>query len=184
MDVPAGLLLREAFLGADEEAKLLRELAGVELGEVHLRGQVARRRVAHFGLGYGYEARSLEPAPPLPPWLGALRVRAAALAGIDPGALVEVLVSWYPPGAGIGWHRDAPAFGAPIVGVSLLGACRLRLRRPEDPRQVHELPLPPRSAYVLAGSARWRWQHQIPPVKEPRWSITFRPLRQRARTQA
>jgi alkylated DNA repair dioxygenase AlkB len=30
---------------------------------------------------------------------------------------------------------------------------------------------------VMSGSAREEWQHSIPPVKEPRWSITFRTLR-------
>jgi alkylated DNA repair dioxygenase AlkB len=31
---------------------------------------------------------------------------------------------------------------------------------------------------VLAGEARWKWQHSIPPTKEERYSITFRTLRQ------
>ena len=37
--------------------------------------------------------------------------------------------------------------------------------------------LPPRSIYLLTGAARTDWQHTIPPVKEVRWSITFRTLR-------
>jgi alkylated DNA repair dioxygenase AlkB len=43
-------------------------------------------------------------------------------------ACVEVLVTEYVPGAGIGWHRDAPMFGIEI-GVSLLGGCRPRTLR-------------------------------------------------------
>jgi alkylated DNA repair dioxygenase AlkB len=34
-------------------------------------------------------------------------------------------VQRYPPGATIGWHRDAPAFET-VIGVSLASACRLR----------------------------------------------------------
>jgi alkylated DNA repair dioxygenase AlkB len=37
--------------------------------------------------------------------------------------------------------------------------------------------LEPRSAYVMHGDVRWRWQHHIPPAKELRYSITFRTLR-------
>ena len=42
--------------------------------------------------------------------------------------LVEVLVTEYAPGAGIGWHRDAPMFGM-VAGISLLSACRFRFER-------------------------------------------------------
>ena len=39
------------------------------------------------------------------------------------------------------------------------------------------LVLQPRSAYVLADDARWRWQHAISPTKALRYSITFRTIR-------
>jgi hypothetical protein len=39
--------------------------------------------------------------------------------------------------------------------------------------------LAPRSAYVLRGEARWRWQHSIAPTPGPRWSVTFRTPRRR-----
>ena len=70
-----------------------------------------------------------------------------------------------------------------VVGISLLGVCRLRLRR--YPHLVHrreetvELDLAPRSAYVLQGPARWQWQHHIPPTRTHRYSITFRTLAER-----
>jgi alkylated DNA repair dioxygenase AlkB len=35
----------------------------------------------------------------------------------------------------------------------------------------------PCSAYLMRGSARWDWQHSIPPVDKLRYSITFRTLR-------
>jgi alkylated DNA repair dioxygenase AlkB len=41
--------------------------------------------------------------------------------------------------------------------------------------------LEPRSAYVLRGVARWRWQHAISPTKALRYSITFRTMRDEAR---
>ena len=42
--------------------------------------------------------------------------------------MADLLVTRYPPGAGIGWHRHAPQFGE-VSGVSLLTACRMRFRR-------------------------------------------------------
>jgi DNA oxidative demethylase len=106
-----------------------------------------------------------------------VRDRCARLAGVRSDELVQALVQRYPPGAPIGWHRDSPAYEL-VVGVSLAGAARMRLRRgSRDARVVYELPLEPRSAYVLAGEARWKWEHHLPPAKELRYSITFRSLR-------
>lgn len=142
-----------------------------------MRGQVARRRTAHFGWIYGYESWRIVPGPPLPEALLPLRERIAALAALDAAQLQEVLVTEYPVGAGIGWHRDAPQFGT-VIGVSLLGACRMRFRRGTGAAlQTRALLLQPRSAYVIEGAARWQWQYSIPPMKTPRYSITFRTLK-------
>ncbi len=86
----------------------------------------------------------------------------------------------YAPGAGIGWHRDAPRFGE-LGGISLLTACRMRFRcgRPRA-WQTAELTLESRSACVLSGPARTQCQHQIPAVTQERWSMTFRTLRHAA----
>jgi alkylated DNA repair dioxygenase AlkB len=42
---------------------------------------------------------------------------------------------------------------------------------------VAEVILAPRSGYVLAGAARYAWQHSIPPIKALRYSIAFRTLK-------
>jgi len=178
-DLPEGFVYREDVLSSDEEARLVEGLRTLAFGEVRMRGQVARRRTIHFGWTYGYETWRVEPGPPIPEFLVGLRVLAARLAGVEREALAEVLVTHYPPGAGIGWHRDAPAFGV-VVGVSLLGACRLRFQQGRGAaRKTRALTLAPRSAYVLDGAARWQWQHAIPPGREERYSVTFRTLRAR-----
>jgi alkylated DNA repair protein (DNA oxidative demethylase) len=113
----------------------------------------------------------------VPPWLEPLRARCATLLDRPVDALAEALVTRYPPGATIGWHRDAPPFGD-VVGVSLASPCLLRFQRGQGAeRRVFEQQLPPRSAYVLAGRARTVWQHSIPAVAAQRWSVTFRTLR-------
>ena len=177
MAPPPGFRYVAEFVDAAEERTLIDALAAVEFSEVAMRGQIARRRTAHFGWIYGYESWRIEPGPPLPPAFHPLRRKAAALIDVVDDALAEVLMTTYPPGAGIGWHRDAPQFGV-VIGVSLLSACRFRFQRGSgDARETSAVELAPRSAYVLDGEARSRWQHAIPPTKEARYSITFRTLR-------
>jgi alkylated DNA repair dioxygenase AlkB len=175
---PEGLVYQEDFLDESEEAGLLRFLEGLDYHDVTMRGQTAKRTVRHYGFDYGYESWQLTPAEPLPEELSGLRARAAALVGVEPEELAEILVSRYPAGAGIGWHRDAPMFGPAIVGVSLGAPAPLRFQRGKGPeRRVFELEVAPRSAYVLSGAARSTWQHSIPAAKGLRYSITFRTLR-------
>jgi DNA oxidative demethylase len=175
---PVGLVYQPDFLTEAEERQVLDVLEAMELHTITMHGQTARRTVRHFGLDYGYESWKLEPTEPLPRELGWLQRRAGALAGLDPEDFAQILISRYPPGATIGWHRDAPMFGPKVVGISLAAACRLRFQRGKgDARQVAEVTLEPRSAYVLAGAARFAWQHSIPPTKALRYSITFRTLK-------
>jgi alkylated DNA repair dioxygenase AlkB len=141
-------------------------------------GVVAKRQVTQFGFHYSFETFRLSPAPPIPPELLPIRTRAAEVAAIDAGQFTEALVTFYPAGAGIGWHRDAPPFGV-VAGVSLGASCRMRFRPGLGLGTVAAaVELPPRSVYLLTGPARTAWQHTIPPVRQPRWSVTFRTVRQ------
>jgi len=173
--LPEGLRYLPDFLSEEEEHALVDELFRLDFREIHMHGVVARRTVVHYGWDYGYESWRLSPAPPVPAFLEPLRDRCAAVAGLDPGELEEVLVSRYPPGASIGWHRDAPMFGPCVIGVSLLGAARMRFRRKVDGAwRTAALDLAPRSLYILAGAARSSWQHTLSPVKTLRYSLSFR----------
>jgi DNA oxidative demethylase len=176
---PHGIVYRPDLLTRVEEADLLRILDSLRFDPIVMHGQEARRTARHFGLDYDYESRTPKPGEAVPDWLLPVRARAAELAGLGPGALAEILVQRYPPGATIGWHRDAPAFDV-VVGVSVGSACRLRFHRGKgERRRVWEVPLEPRSGYVLRDDARRSWEHSIPPTKELRYSITFRTLRAR-----
>jgi alkylated DNA repair protein (DNA oxidative demethylase) len=174
---PQGLLLRADTLTPEEERELLERFEELRWDPIVIRGQAARRTARHFGLGYDYEARTPRPGEAIPGWLEPPRRAAAELAGVRADELVEGLVQRYPAESTIGWHRDAPAFGI-VVGISLVGAARLRFQRGRgERRRTWEVALQPRSGYVLAGEARWSWEHSIPPTKEPRYSITFRTLK-------
>jgi DNA oxidative demethylase len=175
-----GLLYVEEFISVEEERELLAFLETLDFRDVVMRGQRAKRTVRHFGLDYDYERGELVPADPLPAALTGLRERCAELMEREPSDLVQILVSRYPAGAGIGWHRDAPMFGSKIAGVSLGAPCRMRFQRTVGgTRRVAARDLAPRSAYLLAGKARWSWQHSIPATKAVRHSITFRTLKRR-----
>jgi alkylated DNA repair dioxygenase AlkB len=188
-DMPSGFAYKDDFLTVDEESSLLERIAALPFSNVEMHGSVARRRTAHFGWKYGYYSRRTAPGEPLPAFLLAYRERAARWAGRDAEAFVEALVTEYPDGAPIGWHRDATMFGE-IIGISLGTACRMKFRPYVSPgdlrgagrpprRATRELELAPRSSYLLSGSVRREFEHSIPPVAGRRYSITFRTLANR-----
>jgi alkylated DNA repair protein (DNA oxidative demethylase) len=185
---PPGFYLRHEFVDAEEARALVQAIGRLEFSKVEMRGGVAKRRTVHYGWTYAYGARSTEPGVEVPAFLLPLRARAAAWAGIEPDAFAEALVTEYPAGAGIGWHRDAPMFGDIIAGVSLVSGCRMTFRpyvSPKDlpgraPRRTtHEAELPERSAYLITGVSRREFEHSIPETRGLRYSITFRTLRSR-----
>ncbi|MFN2568458.1 MAG: alpha-ketoglutarate-dependent dioxygenase AlkB [Candidatus Dormibacteria bacterium] len=183
-DIPSGLVYEADLISEEEEQTLAARIAIIDFEEVTMHGRTARRTVRHFGYRYIYgTGEAVSPAEPIPDWLLSLRDRCADLAAAPSDDLVEALVTRYPPGAGIGWHRDAPMFGSRVAGVSLLSPCRMRFQRGTgERRQVWSLDLAPRSGYVLGGASRWAWQHTIPPIRALRYSITFRTVRGRDAT--
>jgi DNA oxidative demethylase len=184
-EAPAGFGYWPGLIGEDEERRLLDELAGYPFEAFVFRGVAARRRVAHFGYGYDFAAGGLTPGRDIPSTLIELRDRLATLADRPPERFEEALVTEYPPGATIGWHRDAPAFGSTVIGVSLASSCRMRFRRRRgDAWETWEQTLEPRSVYLLSGAARASWQHSIPPTPELRYSITYRTIREDHRPQS
>jgi DNA oxidative demethylase len=177
--LPPGLIFRPDFLTPVEENELLAFLRALVFRTFQMQGVTAKRRIRQFGWHYAFESYQLTPTDPIPAEFASIRERSAALASIDPFAWAEALVTEYAPGAGIGWHRDAPAFGL-VTGISLAGWCRMRFQTGTGPTRVTSaIELPPRSLYVLTGEVRTKWQHMIPPTRELRYSITFRTLRER-----
>ena len=180
-DLPDGFHYRDDFITAGEEAELAGEIGRVEFADFEMHGVVARRRVAFFGRSYDNGATQ---TPPIPAFLLPLRARVATWAGLDDTAFAMALINQYPPGAPIGWHRDAPEYDI-VAGVSLLSSCRMKFRPyvpPSAPAAgrrsaTHEIVLERRSAYLITDKSRSAYEHHIPAVGELRYSITFRTLR-------
>jgi alkylated DNA repair dioxygenase AlkB len=184
VQVPHGFEYRDDFIAIHEEQLLADEISRVEFALFEMRGVVARRRVAFFGRSY--ENGGERPSPPLPHFLLPLRDRLAVWANVDPQAFAMALINEYPPGAPIGWHRDAPQYDI-VAGVSLLSPCRMKFRPYVSPTArgrtqgrrsaTHDVMLERRSAYLMTAEARSAYEHHIPAVSALRYSITFRTLR-------
>jgi alkylated DNA repair dioxygenase AlkB len=170
---PEGFLYVADFLSAQEQETLLRHLHALDFHHDTFRGQRLRRGYAQFGYAYVSTGRKLEESAAMPEWLLPVLRRAQALCP-DGGALIQCIVTHYPPGSGIGWHTDAPRFGECVVGVSLASAARLQFRPNGAEEAAYEVRAAPGSMYLMRGPARWDHQHQVVPVKSERYSLTFR----------
>jgi alkylated DNA repair dioxygenase AlkB len=171
---PPGLRYIRDALSREEETALVAAFAGLPFAPFQFHQYTGLRRVVSFGYKYDYTAQRVRDVEPLPDFLGGLRAKAGAIAQIDPQDLRQSLVTEYPEGAGIGWHRDKPTFDK-VVAFSFGGDAILRFRRKAGTGwQRRTLRVEPCSAYVLEGPARSKWEHSIPAVAGLRYSVTFR----------
>ena len=182
-DLPVlpGLRQTESIVDNSEERALIASIDETALAPFRFQGWTGHRLTTSFGWRYDFEDASFAPTEPIPAFLLPLRERVAGFAGLDPALLVQVLLTRYDPGAGIGWHRDRPVFEH-VVGVSLGAPAEMRFRRRAAAGFDRvTVPLPPRGAYHLAGEARHGWEHSIVPMTVTRWSVTFRSLSEKGR---
>jgi alkylated DNA repair dioxygenase AlkB len=177
-DLPEGMLYAEEVISPAFENELTHYIAALPLKPFEFVGGLkGNRKVMFFGFRYDWGAHRLEPAGDIPPPLLKLRDKAAGFGGIAPERLQQVLVTEYAPGAGIGWHKDRPQFDE-VIGVSLSAPCLFRLRRKAGSIwERKSFTAQPRSVYLLSGASRHGWEHSIPPLKELRYSVTYRSFR-------
>jgi alkylated DNA repair dioxygenase AlkB len=178
--LPAGFRYAPEFVSAADEAALLTQIERLPFANAQYKEWTANRRVVSYGGRYDFSAQELMPASAVPPFLFGLREAAAGFVGVPAAELTHALVAEYRAATQLGWHRDVPEFEL-VVGISLLGPARMRLRRYPHVAGTRgrslAVELAPRSIYSLAGEARWGWQHAIAPTPGLRYSITFRSLR-------
>ncbi|HML31048.1 MAG TPA: alpha-ketoglutarate-dependent dioxygenase AlkB [Hyphomicrobium sp.] len=179
-----GLRYRDDFLSPREEKDLIQRINAEKLAPFRFHQWTGKRLTETFGWRYDFATGGFEPAEPLPDFLIPVRARAAEFAGLPPAALEQALLIRYDVGAGIGWHRDRPVFEH-VIGISLGAPAPMRFRqRLEKGFARVNVPLAPRSIYLLSGEARHSWEHSIDSVSELRWSITFRTLSEKGRAKA
>jgi DNA oxidative demethylase len=174
---PDGFRYYEGAISTAEEKEILNFIQSLEFLPYVMRGQASRRGIVRFGHDYGPVGGDHHTVRPLVPELIRLRDRAAEIAELSSEDFVASVVTHYPPGATIGWHSDMTMFGPVVFGFSLAAPCTFKLRPKAEPKKIYKLNLEPRSLYVMEGKVRLDWEHSIPPVKENRYSITFRTLK-------
>ncbi len=177
---PVGFLYEPDFISPEEELSLLEAVRRADLHTFVFQGFEAKRKVASFGFDYRFDKAALEKGKEIPPVFHPLIEKVAARINRQPGEFAELLITEYPPGSIITWHRDAPPFEL-IAGISLHTDCRFRLRpyakEKQGKKSIIDLDVRRRSLYVMEGPARSEWQHAIAPVKATRYSITLRTLK-------
>ena len=172
---PEGLRTATEFVTPAIEQELISRVAALPLQPFQFGQYEGKRRVASFGFHYDYTLRRLQEADPVPDWLGPIISRVEAFGG-PATRIAQVLCTEYDMGVGIGWHRDKPHFGR-VFGLSLGSPCKFRFRRRAgDKWQRYTLDAAPRSLYMMSGASRHEWEHSIPGVEQPRYSITFRTM--------
>lgn len=177
---PPGFIYIPDFITKEEEEYLLDIIKGIPLHRMKFQGFEANRLVASFGYDYHFEQRTLTAGKAIPEEFLPIVEQVARQVAIPSADIAELLVTAYPLGSVINWHRDAPPFET-IVGLSLLSDCTFRLRPHDKAKQnrsaILSFPVKRRSLYIMQGASREEWQHSISPVKQQRYSITFRNIK-------
>jgi len=177
---PPGFEYIPDFITEQEEEHLLAIIRGITLHKMKFQGFEANRLVASFGYDYHFDKRALTAGKAIPEAFLSIVEKVARQAEIASAEIAELLVTEYPAGSVINWHRDAPPFKT-IIGLSLLSDCTFRLRPHDKEKQSRAtlltFPVKRRSLYIMHDQAREEWQHSIAPVKQQRYSITFRDLK-------
>lgn len=172
--MPEGFAYRPDLVSPNEEGDLVAWFAALPFREFEFGPYRGKRRVVSFGWKYDFSERELQRSEDIPKTLLPLRQTAAAFAGVAAENLPHALVTEYPPGAAIGWHKDKRVFGD-VIGISLISPCTFRFRRKSGSSwERASFVAEPRSAYLLRGPARDQWEHSIPAVDALRYSVTFR----------
>ena len=173
---PEGLRYATDFISPEAERELIAQIAALPLQPFQFGQYEGKRRVVSFGYRYDYTLRRLQEAEPVPSWLKPVIADVERFGGPQT-EIAQILCTEYDTGVGIGWHRDKPNFDR-IFGLSLASPCKFRFRRPAGSKwERFTLDAEPRSIYVMTGASRSEWEHSIPAVEAPRYSITFRTMR-------
>ena len=178
--LPEGFKYYPDFISVAEEKRLLDTIQELELQTMKFHQYEAKRKVVSFGRGWSFTEQQLKPGNPIPAGFDFLVDKIASQLSIQKESIAQFLITEYPVGSVINWHRDAPPFDI-IAGVSLLSNCIFKLRPHEKEKQTRSatiaLPVERCSLYSMQGPAKTAWQHSTAPVSKMRYSLTFRTLR-------
>lgn len=179
-ELPDGFIYKPGFITEAEESRLVELISALELSYMKFHQYEAKRKVTSFGKGWSFTEQALKQGDPIPASFDFLIDRIAGLLKINKDRIAQFLVTEYPVGSVINWHRDAPPFET-IIGASLLSDIYFKLRPHDKEKQTRAatitLPVQRRSLYIMSGASKTAWQHCTAPSDKVRYSLTFRTLR-------
>ncbi|SEO26928.1 Alkylated DNA repair dioxygenase AlkB [Niastella yeongjuensis] len=178
--LPEGFYYYPDFISQAEEQQLMEIIQQIELHAMVFHQYTAKRKVASFGYDYNFSTRKITKGISIPETFNWIIDRVSEQLMVSRDQIAELLVTEYPVGSVINWHRDAPPFES-IAGISLGIDCIFKLRPYEKSLQsrksIISLPVRQRSLYIMQGPARTDWEHSTAPITDIRYSITFRTLK-------
>jgi alkylated DNA repair dioxygenase AlkB len=178
--LPDGFVYYPNFITTGEETDICNAIMKIDLHPLIFQGYEAKRKVASFGYDWNFQTRVLTKGKEIPKQFEFLIKKVSEKISSPNIQFAELLLTEYPIGSVINWHRDAPPFDI-IAGISLLSDCTFRFRPYDKVKQsrkaIISFPLQRRSLYIMSGRSRTDWEHSIPAVKEVRYSITLRTLK-------
>ena len=181
--LPNGFSYLPDFITSEEENQLMEIVTALSLQPLKFQGFEAKRLTASYGVDYHFDTRDITKGKAIPQEFNFLIQKVASRLAFHADDFAEVLVTEYPVGSVINWHRDGPPFEV-IAGISLASDCTFRFRPYDKAKQnrksIITRNVARRSLYVIRGEAREDWEHSIQPVTEVRFSITLRTLKREA----
>jgi alkylated DNA repair dioxygenase AlkB len=115
-ELPVGFLYHPNFISVKEEELLIEACRNSSPHPMIFQGYTALRKVKSFGFDYNFDSRQISPGESIPQAFDFIVDKVADFTGIAKKLWAELLVTEYPPGSVINWHRDAPPFDV-IVGI-------------------------------------------------------------------
>ena len=178
--LPPGFSYYPGFISGVEENLLLEAIKALELNPMKFHQYEAKRKVISFGRGWSFTEQQLKQGDPIPGAFHFLVQKIAKQLKIPEDKIAQFLITEYPVGSVINWHRDAPPFDI-IAGVSLLSNCNFKLRPYAKEKQTRSatisFPVERLSLYTIQAEAKTAWEHSTAPVQQVRYSLTFRTLK-------
>jgi alkylated DNA repair dioxygenase AlkB len=176
---PEGFSYIPEFLSIAEEENLFQEISRVDLRTFIFHGYEAKRKVASFGYDYSFEKKTISKGQDIPQEFQWLIQKVHRYLNLQ-NNFAELLITQYPVGSVINWHRDAPPFDL-IAGISICSDCLVRFRPHDKSKQgrksILSIPVERRSLYIMQGPSRSDWEHSTMPVPAIRYSVTLRTLK-------
>ncbi|KAJ1990292.1 hypothetical protein GGI26_005975 [Coemansia sp. RSA 1358] len=202
LDESRGLYYIADFITKEEEQSIMQYIRKDEEQEATNNGgptkwlRVQKRYVKHYGHSFDYHIKhvgdaSLAASQSLPSWMWPFieRMKQKLLIYADQTPN-QLTIQRYPTGAGISFHTDSHTSFTDIIMILSMGTpVQMDFQKPESGATM-SLDLEPRSLVLMAGEARYGWQHAIHMrrsdlvagrVRErsERWSITMRTINKR-----